>query len=444
MQDSRDNIESLRVMIIDIATRRTLLTLDRKPLKAVDSGEARLKHVVWTLPEWPRPEVCWLSNGREFVIVADRLTPKDGPGAVDESFIAIMNTKGQVRAAIVASSDDCELQRMVVNPSGTRVACQFRDWVGTADISLVVWDTQNLTTTTVGTEKDVNYTRLVGWAQGGDGLYLTTREYWESNKLTVLNLADKSRKLIDVTKPVEWNSPDHEFAVEQAGQGFTIRSQSSNQIVRKVTTQCAAFSAWVPNSRIFTYLTTSEVEDETRKRSDTMGHLWLSTLENNKMNHMLVADNVDEVPSWSRDLTAAGYTSRGQAYVALLSWREMDIDGKIKMGLPLTEQEMKDRLNLNARKVAMAINMYAADWEGCYPSEEGFKDKVHPYLPNRDALLLPGSDKMVFKYYPQTREEDIYDPSATIIGEMDAGYSWTVQVFADGHVDCLTKGSTSK
>ncbi|MES1227914.1 MAG: hypothetical protein ABUL72_04530 [Armatimonadota bacterium] len=88
---------------------------------------------------------------------------------------------------------------------------------------------------------------------------------------------------------------------------------------------------------------------------------------------------------------------------------------------------VKTMLISNAKQVAVAMMLFAADWDDNLPAGDGWKDKLKPYIKNSDlmkdfVLLLPG-----------VQLSGIKDPANTVLGVI-SGPGGQAIAYADGHV----------
>lgn len=436
--------DDMCLRVIEINSYRSVLTLDRSLYLDVLSGKSRLSAPVWTLFPTYTYKFVWLPDSKSFVILGTRLTPDEERGAKTEQFILKMNLKGEVLASNPIPEHGL-IDQMETDPDGLRVAYKLYgpNMNSGPKNRIIVWDMGTGSSETV-ISSDGGSMELLGWNRSGDGLLYTNSETQMAKKAVEFSLVSKTEKLIDASRLRGYDSPDRAFTVE--GPGLTVRSRSTGQIVRKVAVSGADLCRWLSNSKMFTYWTYTMVCDENKLRKSGLYQLWLTSLENNKMNHMCLAFNAGlggstwgSGPTWSSDLTRMGYTNEGQAYIAELKWRDPSLDEKVALGVALTEAEEKTILQHNALQIGLALAMYASDHDGAYPPADSVREELKPHMRDSGLLLRPGKDQDIFTYHPQTSEKDVAEPADTVIGTLDAGYSWVVNVYVDGHVKTVPK-----
>jgi prepilin-type processing-associated H-X9-DG protein len=90
-------------------------------------------------------------------------------------------------------------------------------------------------------------------------------------------------------------------------------------------------------------------------------------------------------------------------------------------------REEQNELMMKAKQVATAIAIFRADSDDVFPAQEGFNEKISPYLKNES--LLNG-----FTYtFSAKKATEIADPAGTVIGYVQ-GRRGRAVAYADGHV----------
>ena len=125
--------------------------------------------------------------------------------------------------------------------------------------------------------------------------------------------------------------------------------------------------------------------------------------------------------------------------MAELAWRELDARGKAEAGLPLDEEEEKQIIVENALQVGLALTRYAMDWDDKFPAADSFRQDIEPYLRTPNFMLRPGTDQYIVQYTQLPPLSQIKDTTNTVMATLDAGFSWQVVVYADGHVKVVPK-----
>lgn len=432
-----------QLQIIEINTYRNVLTLNRHQYDDA-AGKVKLTAPVWTLP---RPlgieDFAWLLDSKAFIMHANRLVPNDELGMQWENYIVKMTIKGDVTASYQIPKNTL-WNGIRLNPDGVRVAFDLLDLEPSPSCRIIVWNTKIGTSETV-VSRDEHFLNLQGWTYTGNGLLYTTKESGSDRKTIEINLSNKNTKMIVMSKLPYLDSPDGTFAVEEHASNIRILTRATDQVARAINSPNLQFDKWLHNSKMFTYDTSTMINDETKTRESGIWQIWLATLENNKLNHMCVAVHADigTGQTWSTDLTRMGYTSEGQAYIAELKWREPNSAEKIALGLPLGEEEEKTILQTNAKHIGLAFALYAGDHDGAYPPADKVREELYPHMKRPDLFLRPETKQDIFTYNPQTRERDVEFPADTVIGTLDAGYDWVVDIYVDGHVRTRQKDHTT-
>lgn len=276
--------------------------------------------------------------------------------------------------------------------------------------------------------------RIVGWSENGALLCVS----WDKGlgELHRLSLDGRSDEvLLSDSRPEEVWSPDGSLSVLD-DHGLSIRSQQAGKTTSLISSVEAKLVAWVPNSRMILYEKDESVGDVEKARKRNFRSLWLSTIDPEKRYSLCVALDAERFPSSSRDCRRIAYISQGQLYVAELTLREPTTNEKLAVDLPLTESETKEALLSNGKLIGVSILMYSADNDGHLPPADSVPGKIQGYVITRSIFCRPGGKDNVFRYIDPgvANRSDIANPGQTIIGELDAGYSWRVMIYADGHV----------
>ncbi len=105
------------------------------------------------------------------------------------------------------------------------------------------------------------------------------------------------------------------------------------------------------------------------------------------------------------------------------------------MLLQAREQARKTLALSNAKQIALALLMYAQDFDGNLPSgSDSIKDILKPYLKYDSIFFMPGTTGDGFVYtYGGGPLSAIEKPAETSIGYFN-GPNGRAVIFADGHV----------
>ncbi|MCX6374577.1 MAG: hypothetical protein NTU88_00805, partial [Armatimonadetes bacterium] len=283
----------------------------------------------------------------------------------------------------------------------------------------------------------------VSWSDDGASLMYASRVEKRSIELREVRLHGGGDTLIQDDYRANGLSPDRKLRVT-TDRGLQVE----NLITRETTTVLKEFKwtfpTWTPDSRMLAYERPGELWDENHRRSEQTASIWLALLQSGLRNHMCVASDADPdvSPSFSADCLRMAYISRGRLRLAELAWRDLTVDEKIAAGIPLTEQEEKDKMLENAKRIAAALAMYNGDYDGRLPFGDTVTDLLSPYVQSwrgGNPFFRPGTETPVFQYYEFPSLASIQFPATTIIGVLDSGFSWRVILYADGHVRVVPK-----
>ena len=225
-----------------------------------------------------------------------------------------------------------------------------------------------------------------------------------------------------------------------------IRNASNDEIICKLKLDDDYdVCMWIPHTRLLTYCRSNTLQDGHEGRSKKLKSLWIMYPQGKKLNSMCVAYDVDSsTMTSSKDHLKSAYVSNGHVFVIELESRAATPREKAAAGTPLTEEETKSLTLENARQIYDALSAYISGAE-YYPSEENFAGGVGYHLRDSDALLVPGSNKPAFTYhFPGEPGKDVYPGNLksiaeTLLGSLDAGYQWQIDLYADGHTVIVQK-----
>jgi prepilin-type processing-associated H-X9-DG protein len=129
--------------------------------------------------------------------------------------------------------------------------------------------------------------------------------------------------------------------------------------------------------------------------------------------------------------------SHGELRVLRMAHRLPALDEKAALGL-LSPEEEQTIVTANAKQIALAVIMYASDWdEQPPPPGVEFGEAIRPYLRDDSLLQRPGyRGEPVFRYLvsDSANWSRIKDPSMAPMGVIDYWEEGGVVAFADGHV----------
>lgn len=389
--------------------------------------------------------VTWSPDSSLFALKAIRCTWDKDKNA-EEDYIVIYSSSGAIKKSIpVSGSENMSETYRIVNdkllftPDSKRLITNLTvrrsdqvtapGNIGPLDRDVQLIDVGTGTGRTIYTSKSSFST--IGWSADGR-LILSIHEKQELHKVALDGASDEVLvKGIDSDHTI---SPDGVWTISQSPRLAARNLLTGKQIA--FTKDGAPFQVWAPNSRMLLYCKGESVTNSAPKlRKRDFQSLWLTTLVEGDLNHMCVALDVEYFPSCSRDCHSIAYVSRGQLYIAELSQREPTVNEKLEIGLPLNEEETKIVLLNNCKTIGTAILMYAADNDDQLPPGGSIASALRDYVSGPKVFCRPGSQENIFKLIDSGfKTLDAIDSAAdTVIGEMDAGFDWVAQLYADGH-----------
>ncbi len=400
--------------------------------------------------------LVWSPNSRLIALPAMHTTYKrssDGQSleqSSQQTCIAVMSASGN-RQMVFSLSGLGELDSPLVwSTDSKKIACTLissqegEDGKGWLSYRLCVLDLASGSAQTVRTGKDPMVP--VGWGSDGKAVSFAERrvktQVWQFMEAS---LDGKSVRTVGEYADPNRTSPNGVYQLlNQDGTGIRIEDRSTRKQIAVVKSTDVLGLGWSPDSRMLMYYRLQTIEGENGTAYEPITTLWLVYVAGAKRNHMCIALDAElgysnPIPTWSTDCSKLAYISRGRACVAELTWTELDADGKLEAGLPLTEEEEKDMIVRNASQLAKSILSYTADQNDRFPPAESFRKDIEPYLPSADAFLRPGTDQYIVQYFPQPPISQIESTSDTMLATLDAGYGWQVVLYVDGHVKVVQK-----
>lgn len=382
----------------------------------------------------------WSPDSRFIAFEARHAGRSESGDLFYESWVVIFSTSGKSYNVLIPKGMSL-MDPKVWHPDSAGFAVEAQITDGEESKSqLVIVDVVKESIQVINTEQS-KYISLQGWDSNGSFLLYTADLGSGKSQLRKVTIDGSDDVLVSDDYESDGVSPDGAFRIIPKMEGADVVYASSGAVVKSFPSWGPVFW-WTPNSRLIAYLKDQKISDGTSGRSKVCTTIWLASIGQNKIDTMCVAlgaDNYYPPPSFSADSLSMAYVWRGQVFLAKLSWRDATIDEKQAVGIPLSEDEMKEIMMGNAKEIGIALALYMGDYDGEFPAEESFKDDIYPYLKSIDILSGPGTQDYVFKYYHQPNESEIDEPAETVIVTMDAGYSWQVNLYVDGHVTVGTK-----
>jgi len=389
--------------------------------------------------------VAWSPDSKLIAFPAERVVVgREG----ESSFVSIIvvTPLGVRRATFDLPKDFGPEGQIVWSRDSRRLACPVHTWVyspaGDSKFKpgILVCDVlRGVGEELVAQESGSVYP--VSWSDDGASLMYASRVEERRVQLREVRLRGEGDTLIQDDYHADGLSPDRKLRVT-TDNGLQVE----NLITRETTTVLKEFKwtlpTWSPDSRMLVYQRPGELWDENHRRSEQTASIWLALPQSGLRNHMCVVSDADPdvSPSFSADCLRMAYISQGRLRLAELVWRDLTVDEKLAAGIPLTEQEEKDKMLENAKKIAAALAMYNGDWDGRLPFGDTVTDMLSPYLRAfraesfQNPFFRPGTEDMIFQYNEFPSLASIQFPATTIIGVLDSGFSWRVIIYADGHV----------
>ena len=320
-----------------------------------------------------------------------------------------------------------------------------------------------------------SYTALGGpisWAADGTKLFVHARQEGKfagkpKDELWQVDYATGEKEVVAKSSPApDWRtSPDGRYTAKveksDASSRLQVRERISGAVV--LSQPAIAFACWQPSSRLLAYI-------------DPEGTLRIASLENKSRGRSALVDGQPDYDSSLRQAIAQ-WSVKGPVPPMLrgssdteeevdLSWLVFTIDHKLKPVIiaylpPNTDEqratlsgaqkkqldqraEMTESLN-NMKQVMLGIIMYAADYDGIFPSLDEFALVIQPYIKDGSMLAVPGKpDQQLFNYLVQRRVDSnkLKNPAEVIIGISETSYAGgRLAAYADGHVKWVRKGN---
>lgn len=446
--------DTLELRLAKISTGKTVTIMSRESIM-----QRPASNETWSLDYLPG--TAWSPDSSMFAFACMHLTWEAGK-KTEQQYIVVFSAAGAFRKSLLLHSpredgDNCRLVgNLLFTPDSRKILADM--WTRNLDISERVHPLKavvRLIDISTGTSQNIyepksveglteksvissRPPRIVGWS--GNGALLCVIWGEQTGELHRMALDGSSDEiLLSNSRREEVWSPDANFAVLD-DRGLSIRSLQAPAATTLVDSADVSLAAWAPNGRMIFYDKKETMSDAAKLRKRDFQSLWLSGIEPGKFNSLCIALEAEGNPSSSRDCRKIAYISQGQLYIAELTLREPTVYEKLIAGIPLTEEEMKQTLLANGKQIAAGIMMYCADWRDQLPPADSAAKALQPYV-DESVFLRPGTQDNVFRYIDPGvgKRDDIEDTSATVIGELDAGYGWKVMIYADRHVTTQAK-----
>jgi len=292
---------------------------------------------------------------------------------------------------------------------------------------------------------DKHEIKILSWTKDGSALLCD-----DNGSLMKISLeSGHTEKLYDCGSENQADrsySPDGKYAfcrpsgMENAS-GITVRNVETGKDMQVAKSGEAEFERWFPNGDLLLYVIRQTIRDDSGKRTRDLRTIWLASVTGHGDHSMCVALDADSnSATFSSDYRRMAYILNGRVHLAELEWRAPTPGEKLAAGLKLTEEEEKTILLQNGKQIGLVLICYCVDWDGAFPASDSYEEDLKEYIRGGNLFARPGTDTNVFKYLGgDLNDSTIEDSATTLVGELDAGYSWKVIIYADGHVKVVQK-----
>lgn len=259
-------------------------------------------------------------------------------------------------------------------------------------------------------------------------------------------------------------SPDGRYVariVREAGKSRLEVRERATDTLQFAVADAAQVGCWSPDGRMLTYLT-----------GEGSAHLWMTALEGpHRGRGVRVADKVipyevaqqpsvqwsgplgltpPEDPFWQgmswvpsvwQGMSWVAFVAEGQLRVLRMAHRVPTTHEAAALG-KLTPEEERAIVYVNAKQIALALLMYAEDYDEVTPPTYRTVDKLAmPYVKDSAVFDRPGyPDQPVFRYLlPNMPKNRIENPAETPFGVIDYWDEGGYVAWADGHVTWVSR-----
>lgn len=398
--------------------------------------------------QWKLPScVMWSPNSKYFTLDAGLKMEEGAEGDTDNQkpyqrrkSLLIFDTMGSMTGSYYLPKDYYYFPSEW-SPDSSKVALVSRGNrdkdTGERDNNLIVYDLFSKQAQTLFTlrsrmltiEKWTNDSKeILCWENTRDGKYVFHNIYLDGQVSTQTHVksAEYSYEL-QHNIPFDLISTDDGTAIKEIATGKTLCTIKGLKY----------YYAWaIPKTRFVRYWTQQDIQIEPDGAKAKLYSCWLMYPEGEKQNRVCVAV-ADRTGNdvWSENGLKVAYVSEGKAFVTDLEYRKATPREKAAAGITLTSEEAQTLMLESAQQISDAIEASISNSE-YYPPQDGFIKRIAPYLRDKTALLLPGTDKMAVTYFKPDDKYNIANlpPADTVIATLDSGYGWKINIYADGHV----------
>jgi len=373
-----------------------------------------------------------------------------------ETKLLLIQTDGKLKGSFHMQADDwrgmATCESMAFSPDARKIALSVHginagpwkedqkddDW-------LEIMDASTGRSATIYSNRDVFGPQILSWAKDGSAILCE-----DNATLIRISVPDGSVETLYEHEPVSDSIRDSVIAFSCNGKYFTngfpdytlglsVTSIDTKQVIpiAKLESQ---FERWFSNGNLLLYSQRRSIKDDSDRRTRELRTLWLSSMAGHSRSSMCVALDADEdSATFSTDYRRMAYILDGRVHVAELEWRNPTAHEKVDAGLRLTEEEEKTILMENGKQIGLALWMRCGDYEGRFPDSDSYEADLRK-AKAEGWLNRPGTGTNIFLYLGGGLHMNALEtPGSTPVGELDAGYSWKIVIYADGHSEVVRK-----
>ena len=221
---------------------------------------------------------------------------------------------------------------------------------------------------------------------------------------------------------------------------LVVRDLREGPPARLTWNGASKFAAWSPDGQMIAYTRDYPFSDDAHRPVASVPSLWVVVAAGpDSGRQMLVNPVVDSNAPvwWTPDGERLAFVADEDLWMAAFDSRPMKVRERVALGLPVTEEAVREEVTTNARQIALALLMYANDYdEALPPSGADIPQILEPYLKSTDAFYHPlDPGQFIFRYLLEDKRslEEIDEAASTPLAILDLDADWEVVCFADGH-----------
>lgn len=316
--------------------------------------------------------------------------------------------------------------------------CSYSETGVSSEYSILLFTPSNGSVKTVLKRPDEGF-RLFGWSGGGTSILYSSKP----NELKEIQTDGSEGRTVVIPSLWPRVSPNAKLRVTCAPASVSVERLGTGEKTDLFKRDKVYFRGWTPGSQFFFCQRDTDLQDFAKLRKTTASETWLAVAEGHKLNHLCLTSHSDGILSSftaSLDTLRIAYVCENRLYVAALQWREPTAWEKLVVGMSLGEDDAKTILLERADRIAGAISSILDDADDeKLPSADDVRKDIVDRLDDEDkpgVFLRPGKQSDAFTYDPP---EKVDDAEKTVVGYLDAGYAWKVNIYADGHAELVDK-----